>query len=119
MMCSSDHHRSAVLVEMAGKGREVQAERDCERGDSRFDKPIELHHRVQFFTRFPAEQLELFRYDDRLDVRRLRLPGKKDILLGAIHFFDRRNYNPDVQHSKCSSIRQTLHDAERDARHRQ
>jgi hypothetical protein len=86
--------------------------------DPRFDRPADPHHRVQFFTRFPGENLELFRYDERLDLRRLRLPGRKDVLLGAIHFYDRRNYNPDAQHSKCSSIRQTLRDGELDAGHR-
>jgi hypothetical protein len=88
-------------------------------GDSRFDRPIDPHHRVQFFTRFPAKHLELFRYDDRLDLRRLRLPGRKEILLGAIHFYDPRNFaNPDARYSRCLSVRQTMRDAERDAGHR-
>jgi len=87
--------------------------------DGRFDRPTEPHPKVQFFTRFPREQLEPFRSDERLDVRRLRVPGTREILIAAIHAYDRRNFgDPDSRYSKCFSVRQTLCDAERDAGHR-
>jgi exonuclease III len=86
--------------------------------DSRFDRPTETHPRVQFFTRFPGKQLEPFRSDERLDVRRLRLPGHKEVLIAAIHAFDRRNFGDvDSRYSKCHSLRQTVCEAERDAGH--
>lgn len=87
--------------------------------DNRFDRPVETHPRVQFFTRFPGQHLEPFRSDERLDVRRLRLPGHQEVLVGAIHLFDRRNFgDADSRYSRCHAVRQTLTDAERDARHR-
>jgi hypothetical protein len=86
--------------------------------DPAFERPTETHPRVQFFTRFPGEFLEPFRSDERLDGRRLRLPGRKEILIGGIHAFDRRNFgDQDSRYSKCHSVRQTLREAERDAGH--
>lgn len=80
-------------------------------------EPPGEHPGIQFYTRFPGTEFPPFRSDRRLDVRRLRLAGYQEMLLAAIHFFDRRNYDPGDQASKASGVYQTLRDAERDVGH--
>lgn len=78
----------------------------------RADDPVGVHPNIQFFTRFPAKGLVPFRSDDRLDVRRLRLEGRREILIAAIHFYDRRNFTPEEQSAKAVAVNQTLRGAE-------
>ncbi len=79
--------------------------------------PVGIHPGIQFFTRFPPERIKPFRADARLDIRRLRWEDRAEILLGAIHFYDRRNYDTKDQAELAPGVYSTLHEAEVDAEH--
>jgi hypothetical protein len=85
--------------------------------DSDFDRPDVQHYRFQIYTRFPGHLLEPFKDDDRVSIRKLKLPGKLEVLLAAIHFYDRRNYDRRSQHTKAISVNQTIRQAEVEAGH--
>ena len=75
------------------------------------------HPKIRYYTRFPGMNLPPFRSDDRLDVRRLRWDDRSEVLMAAIHFYDRRNYNPEDQAAKATGVYRTLRDAEIDCNH--
>jgi hypothetical protein len=81
------------------------------------EDPPAPHPRIRFYTRFPSSDLAPFRADDRLDVRRLRWEDKAEVLLAAIHFYDRRNYTPEEQAALAPGVYRTLREAEIDAGH--
>jgi hypothetical protein len=83
-----------------------------------FYYPETQHERFAIFTRFPSVFLEPFEDHPRMSVRRLQLPGKIEILVGIIHFPDRRNHSPSEQRSLCFELAQFLRDAEERAGHR-
>lgn len=83
-----------------------------------FYYPEIQHERFAIFTRFPGIYLEPFEDHPRMSIRRLRLPGKIDILIGIIHFPDRRNHSASEQRSLCFELAQFLRDAEARAGHR-
>ncbi len=68
------------------------------------EEPPLPHPKIAFYTRFPAEHLRPFRADGRLDVRRLKWGDRCEVLLGAIHFFDRKTYSPDEQAAKAFGV---------------
>ena len=80
--------------------------------DPAYDRPDFQHYRFQIFTRFPGHLLEPFKDDDRVSIRKLKFPGKLEILLAAIHFYDRRNHDRSSQHTKAASVNQTIRQAE-------
>ena len=81
--------------------------------------PPEPHPSIFFFTRLPltAKKLAPFRSDGRVDIRRLKVAGCQEVLLAAIHYFDRRNYSIGEQAAKAQTICNTIRDAERDRKH--
>lgn len=81
------------------------------------DDPPAPHPRIWFFTRFPGRNLPPFLADDRLDVRRFRWQDRQEVLIAAIHFYDRRNYTPEEQAAKATGVYRTLRDAEIDCKH--
>jgi hypothetical protein len=85
--------------------------------DPNFDQAHVDHPRFQLFTRFEGARLTGFAEDDRLSVSRLRLAGRKEILFGVLHLFDRRNYDRDAQHTLGLSVYNTLYAAEEAAGH--
>ena len=75
------------------------------------------HPGAQLYTQFPSDTLAPFRADGRLDVRRYRWKDREEILLAVIHFFDRRNYDPQDQDNLAAVVNTTLDDAEIEAGH--
>ena len=74
--------------------------------------------RAQFITRLSDGELKPWESDGRLDIRRLRLPGRVDILLAAFHYLDRRNNSRNQQWNSLDwPHRQTLLAAETKAKH--
>lgn len=86
--------------------------------DQNYETPPEQHKRFRIFTRFPGGCLAPFRGDSRLSVRRLRMPQTEEVLFAVIHFYDRRNFPPQSQHSLSRDVYSTLDTAEQDAGHR-
>lgn len=115
------HHGVDILVlaeSLADTGTILEALNTGDSSDyEAADDPPPPHPNIRFFTQFPARELPAFRSDDRLDVRRLRLPGRREILLAAIHFYDRRNHNPEEQSAKATRVYRTVRDAEIDCGH--
>jgi Endonuclease/Exonuclease/phosphatase family len=83
-----------------------------------FYYPEIQHERFVIFTRFPGSHFEPFEDHPRLTVRRLCLPGRIEILVGIIHFPDKRNHSLSEQRSLCFELAQFLRDAEARAGHR-
>ena len=81
------------------------------------DLPPKPNPEIMFFTRFSAKNLSPFRSNRRIDVRKLRIVGRQEILFAAIHFYDRRNYSPEEQASMVSDVHKILRDAEIDRKH--
>jgi hypothetical protein len=82
-----------------------------------YNIPPVQHERFVVLTRFPGHHLAAFRSHDRLSVRRLLLPGRKEVLFALIHFYDRMTYDREAQYSKCAGVRLTLTEAEKEAGH--
>lgn len=91
---------------------------ELNRDSVNFHYSSEPSKRFQVFTRFPGQFLETFRLARRMSIRRLRLPGKMEILVAFIHFYDRRNHTREEQHSLAIQIAAILRDAEADAGHK-
>ena len=72
---------------------------------------------AQIYTRFPGGRLKPFRADDRLDIRRYRWDDREEVLLGVVHFFDRRNYSQQSQTILACRESATLNEAEISAGH--
>ena len=103
-----------VLVDCTTDADELLAE--LRRGDAHFEqKPAPLTQ-FQVFTRFPAAELEPYGADPRLEVWRVRREGM-DVLLAAIHYYDRRSTDHFTRLSRCPPHRETLHQAELRAGH--
>jgi exonuclease III len=91
---------------------------ELNREEPTFHYPEIQHERFAIFTRFPGAFLEPFEDHSRMSVRRLRLPGRIEILVAIVHFPDRRNHTPSEQRSLCFEMAQFLRDAEDRAAHR-
>jgi hypothetical protein len=125
----NDAAKAALLARVAqANGVDVLSICDCALGgdeiltalrvaDGRYDQPANPHPRIKFFSRFPGQELEPWRSDGRLAIRRLARRGHKDILLAGFHFIDRRHNSPEKQHAEIDTYRQTLIEAESAAGH--
>ena len=91
-----------VLAESTLKSKDILG--GLSEVDPRFECPTEQNRRFQIFTRFPGRFLSPYREDDRINIRRLSLPGNRDILFSIIHMYDRRNYSRDAQQSLSRSV---------------
>ncbi len=85
---------------------------------TRFESTHFPGDRFQIFSRFPARYLVPFQDESRMSVHRLQLPGRMEILVGVIHFHDRRNKKPEEQHSLAIELAGLLREAEDRAGHR-
>jgi hypothetical protein len=114
------HHDIEILVLADTEARPAEVLGALNNGGMVFESaeyPPEPHPNISFYTRFPAKDLPPFRADDRLDIRRLQLPGRQEVLLAAIHYYDRRNYDIRDQAARASGTHRTIRDAELDRRH--
>ena len=82
-----------------------------------FDSPVNQHERFQIFTKFNGQYFTNLERHDRLGVHRLCLPSTREVNFAVIHFYDRRNYNPDSQSSLARDVYLTVHNAEDNAGH--
>jgi hypothetical protein len=111
------HHGVDILV-LAESGADPELLlSELRRSDPAYQMPSRQHYRFQIFTKFPGSQLKHFREHDRMSIRKLCLPGRREVLFGVIHFYDRRNHDRDVQHSLSREVYSTLHEAENAAGH--
>ncbi len=111
------HHRVDILALTDTIVDPLRLLAEWKRFDKAYERPDIDHPRFQLFTRFPGQYFTRFRADNRISVNRVRMPGRREILFGVIHFFDRRNNDRDTQHSKSRSVYGTLYSAEEDAGH--
>jgi Endonuclease/Exonuclease/phosphatase family len=114
------HHDIDILVLADTEARPAEVLDALNGGSTIFEaaeSPPRPHPSIQFYTRFPAKDLPPYRADDRVDIRRLRVAGRQEVLLAAIHFYDRRNYSIDDQAAKAPAVYRTIRDAEHDSQH--
>jgi hypothetical protein len=83
-----------------------------------FEETVSPHERLRFFLRTSNLILEPRSSDDRILVHRLCQDGFEDILIGAIHFYDRRNRPlPESRHGLVEQHYLTLLNAEESIGH--
>jgi exonuclease III len=104
-----------ILAESSVQPEVILAELNRDSPDYHY--PANPHDRFVVFTRFSGVYLEPFEDHPRVSVRRLRLPGKQDILIATIHFPDKRNHSRQEQHSLSIIVAQFIRDAEERAGH--
>ncbi len=90
---------------------------ELRRSHAEFDYPAGQHERFQIFTRFSGHCFTSLNKYDRLSIHRLSLPSTREITLAVIHFYDRRNFNPDSQASLVRDVYLAVHSAEDEVRH--
>ena len=109
-----------TTVNTVGKAKRIlppeQVLHALDRAGASFEKaddPLGPDHPLaQIYTRFPGDRLKPFRADGRLDIRRYRWDDREEILLGVVHFFDRRNYSQQSQTILACRESATLNEAE-------
>lgn len=111
-------HDADLIMLTESKVRLVLILEELNRQEAAFHYPEIQHERFAIFTRFPSIFLEPFEDHPRMSVRRLRLPAKMEILVGIIHFPDKRNHSPSEQRSLCFEMAEFLRCAEARAGHR-
>jgi hypothetical protein len=78
------------------------------------------HSRVRFFGRLAGPELVPVLSDNRLDFFRLIVEGFEEVLIGAIHFYGRRDVpSQQSRHAKVARHYRTLVEAERQVGHDQ
>ena len=111
-------HDADLIVLTESRVAPVLIVEELNRHESAFHIPETHHTRFAIFTRFPSVFLEPFEDHPRMSLRRLRLPGRLEILIGVVHFPDRRNHPPSEQRSVSFEMAEFLRDAETRAGHR-
>jgi hypothetical protein len=87
-----------------------------ERG-SQFHLSGSARHKLVIYTRFFRQFLET-KYEHRsYTIRRLRLPGRPEILLVVTHFPSKRHWHERSQAAECRELAAEIRQAERDAGH--
>lgn len=112
-----NHHKVDLLVLAESSVRPEFLLEHLKKTDSVFDRPDDLHKRFQVFTRFPGSCLTSFGTSNRVSARKLHLPGFQEIIVGLIHFLDRRNHDRATQLSRVRNEYQVILDAEKLAGH--
>ncbi len=111
-------HDADLIVLAENKVHPSLVLEELNRQEAAYHYPEFQHERFAIFTRFPGAFLEPFQDGRRMSVRRLRLPGRIEILIAVVHFPDRRNHSPTEQRSLCFEMARFLSDAEARAGHR-
>jgi endonuclease/exonuclease/phosphatase family metal-dependent hydrolase len=126
--CQREDKEAIVVraVDQYGIDLLVLAESSCESehlldrlkvSDPTFESPADSHERFQVFTRFPGLHLTAVASTPHLSMRRLRIPGYREILLGLIHFVSRPRHDRTAQLIKAGPESATIQYAEREAGH--
>ena len=73
---------------------------------------------IVIYTRFSSEFLQKQLDDSRLTIRRLRLPGSKEILIAALHHPSKLCWNNASQSAECYRVSSTIRSVEEEVGHR-
>ena len=73
---------------------------------------------IVIYTRFPSEFLQKKFDSSRLTIRRLKLPGRQDILLAATHLVSKRNWSDASQSDECPKLAGMIRRVEEEEGHR-
>lgn len=75
--------------------------------------PLSQCEKIQIFSRFHYDFISPVFETNRYSIRRLKLPGKIEILLTAIHFIDKGNHSDESQNEQSSIIINEIKEVER------
>ena len=70
------------------------------------------------YTRFSSEYLQKRFDDSRLTIRQLRLPGRDEILLAALHHPSKLHWSNASQSAECYRVSSTIRGVEEEVGHR-
>lgn len=77
-----------------------------------YDSPCLQCSKIHIFSRFLSEFSRPFHESDRLTIRHVRLPGRVDFLLAAVHFPDKTHWNDESQIFECVRFVDEITDTE-------
>ena len=116
-------HNVDIVILAESPIAEEKIIREVNRGASqswqhlRRSTPDPLCHRLAIFVRFPSEYLLLKGGRHHYTLRLLRIPGKDEIILGAIHYASKRYRSAESQSMGIPGISDAICDLERQERH--
>lgn len=79
--------------------------------------PCRFCSKVEIFSRFLPEFTQPFHESDRLTIRHVRLPGREDFLLAAVHFPSKNHYSDESQVFECANLTGEIADTEKKIGH--
>jgi hypothetical protein len=72
---------------------------------------------IKIFTRFASKFLEALEDDDRLTIRRLKLPLRTEVILAVVHFRSKLHWRNSSQMFECANLTRTIADVEKRVGH--
>src|SRR5688572_12041011 len=115
----AEEHNVDVLIlaeceiEVATMLKELNQEQDAQ-----FDFPFSQCEKIVIYTRFSREFLEPVFESARLTIRRLKLLGREEILLAAVHLPSRSHFDEKDHTSECIELSKTINEVEGNIGHK-